>query len=120
MVAPGVGDGRGFRGRRARRIRYDHDGAHRRRTPSRTAALRLRQTVHARKVVDVDAGIHLPGGVAAVADLPEAVHQLLADPAYAHGARAIAAEIAALPDVAEAVPVLEQLATVRSKGNNPQ
>jgi UDP:flavonoid glycosyltransferase YjiC (YdhE family) len=80
----------------------------------------LDQTVHARKVVDVDAGIQLPGGVSAVADLPEALHRLLADPAYAHGARAIAAEIAALPDVAEAVPVLEQLATERSKGNNPQ
>jgi glycosyltransferase len=78
------------------------------------------QTVHARKVVDVNAGIQLPGGVPAVADLPDALHRLLADPAYAHGARAIAAEIAALPDVAEAVPVLEQLATERSKGNSPQ
>jgi MGT family glycosyltransferase len=78
------------------------------------------QTVHARKVVDVDAGIQLPGGAPAVADLPNAVRRLLDDPAYADGARAIAAEIAALPDVAEALPVLEQLATERSRGDNLQ
>lgn len=76
------------------------------------------QTVHARRVVDVDAGIQLPGGAPAVADLPNAVRRLLDDPAYADGARAIAAEIAALPDVADALPVLEQLATERSRGDN--
>ena len=76
------------------------------------------QTVHARRVVDVDAGIQLPDGAPAVADLPNAVRRLLDDPAYADGARAIAAEIAALPDVADALPVLEQLATERSRGDN--
>ena len=78
------------------------------------------QTVHARKVVDVDAGIQLPGGAPAVADLPNAVRQLLDDPAYADGARTIAAAIAALPDVTEALPVLEQLATERSRGDKLQ
>jgi glycosyltransferase len=74
------------------------------------------QAVHARKVVDVNAGIQLPGGLAAVAALPDALRQLLDDPAYADGARAIAAEIATLPDVAECMPVLEQFAGRRSKG----
>ena len=78
------------------------------------------QTVHARKVVDVDAGIQLPGGAPAVADLPNAVRRLLDDPAYADGARTIAAAIAALPDVTKALPVLEQLATERSRGDKLQ
>ena len=74
------------------------------------------QAVHARKVVDVNAGIQLLGSVAAVAALPDALRRLLDDPAYADGARAIAAEIATLPDVAECLPVLEQFAGRRSKG----
>jgi glycosyltransferase len=74
------------------------------------------QAVHARKVVDVNAGIQLLGGVAAVAALPDALRRLLDDPAYADGARAIAAGIATLPDVAECLPVLEQFAGRRSKG----
>ena len=43
-------------------------------------------------------------------DLPEALRQLLDDPAFRVSAEAIAAEIAALPDVAECLPLLEDLA----------
>jgi hypothetical protein len=39
----------------------------------------------------------------------------LDDSAFTEGARAMAAEIAALPDVSECLPILEQLASKRSK-----
>jgi glycosyltransferase len=69
------------------------------------------QSVHARRVAEVNAGIQLPGGVAAVTDLPDALRRVLDDPTFAEGARAMAAEIAALPDIAECLPLLEQLAS---------
>jgi UDP:flavonoid glycosyltransferase YjiC (YdhE family) len=71
------------------------------------------QSVHARRVAEVNAGIQLPGGVAAVTDLPAALRRVLDDPTFAEGARAMAAEIAALPDIAECLPLLEQLASNR-------
>jgi glycosyltransferase len=71
------------------------------------------QSVHARRVAEVHAGIQLPGGVAAVTDLPAALRRVLDEPAFAEGARAMATEIAALPDIAECVPLLEQLARNR-------
>jgi glycosyltransferase len=71
------------------------------------------QSVHARRVAEVNAGIQLPGGLAAVADLPAALRRVLDDPAFARGARAMAAETAALPDIAECLPLLEQLASNR-------
>jgi MGT family glycosyltransferase len=71
------------------------------------------QSVHARRVAEVNAGIQLTGGVAAVADIPAALRRVLDEPAFAEGARAMAAEIAALPDIAECLPLLEQLASSR-------
>jgi UDP:flavonoid glycosyltransferase YjiC (YdhE family) len=75
------------------------------------------QAVNARPVAEVNAGIELPGGVGAVADLPAALRKVLDDPAFTEGARAMAAEIAALPDISACLPILEQLATERSKGD---
>ena len=71
------------------------------------------QSVHAERVAEVKAGIQLPGGLAAVTDLPAALRKVLDDSAFAEGARAMAAEIAALPDIAECLPLLEQLASHR-------
>jgi hypothetical protein len=39
----------------------------------------------------------------------------LDDPSFTQGARAMAAEIAALPDISECLPIMEQLAGERSK-----
>jgi UDP:flavonoid glycosyltransferase YjiC (YdhE family) len=69
------------------------------------------QTVNAERVAGVGAGIHLAGGPTAAAELPAAVTAAVSDPAYRAGAAAIAAEMAALPDTAAAVAVLERLAT---------
>ena len=69
------------------------------------------QAVNAERVAGVGAGIHLGGGPRAAAELPAAVSAALSDPAYRAGAAAIAAEMAALPDSAAAVAVLERLAT---------
>ena len=73
------------------------------------------QAINAEHVAAANAGIPLTGGLAAVADLPAALRRVLADPAFAEGARAIAAEIAALPLVTEYPADLEQLANDRSK-----
>jgi UDP:flavonoid glycosyltransferase YjiC (YdhE family) len=67
------------------------------------------QFVNADRVVAVGAGLQLLGGADAVQELPAALSRLLADPAFGAGARAVAAEIADLPDVAGCVPVLEEL-----------
>ena len=75
------------------------------------------QAVNARPVAEVNAGIELQGGVGAVADLPAALRKVLDDPAFTEGARAMAAEIAALPDVSACLPILEQLVTERSQGD---
>jgi glycosyltransferase len=71
------------------------------------------QSVHARCVAEVNAGVQLPGGMAAVTDLPAALRRILDEPAFAAGARAMAAEISALPAIAECLPLLEQLASNR-------
>ena len=74
------------------------------------------QAVNAERVAEVNAGIRLPGGLGAVADLPAAVRKVLDDPAFTEGARAMATEIAALPDLSQCLPILEELAGERSKG----
>lgn len=71
------------------------------------------QSVHARRVAEVNAGIQLAGGVTAVTDLPAALRRILDEPAFAAGARTMAAEISALPAIAECLPLLEQLASNR-------
>lgn len=68
------------------------------------------QFVNAEHVAAVGAGLDLLGGVDAVPELPAAVGAVLADPRHRSGARAVADEIAALPPVAEVVPLLVQLA----------
>jgi UDP:flavonoid glycosyltransferase YjiC (YdhE family) len=64
------------------------------------------QPENAQRVADVGAGLRLDG----VAGLGEAVGALLEDPSYREGARAVAAEIAALPPVERAVDVLAAIA----------
>jgi len=68
------------------------------------------QTVNAERVAAIGAGIHLEGGPAAVPAIPDAVADVLANPRYAASAAGVAADIAALPDVAASVPILEDLA----------
>lgn len=68
------------------------------------------QFVTASRVAEVGAGIQLLGGPSAADKLPAAVAQLLGDPTFARRARAMADEIAALPEVATCPPVLEELA----------
>ncbi|MEO7752300.1 MAG: glycosyltransferase [Terracoccus sp.] len=71
------------------------------------------QFVHADHVDAVGAGVRLDGGPAAPALAPAlaaAVGAVLADPGFRRRAGAVAAEIAALPDPADLVPVLEDLA----------
>jgi glycosyltransferase len=75
------------------------------------------QSVHAQRVAEVNAGIQLPGGLAAITDLPGALLRVIEEPAFTEGARAVAAEIAALPDIAECPPLLEQLARQRVPAN---
>ena len=79
------------------------------------SGVRLDQTVHAQRVAEVNAGIQLPGGLGAVADLPAGLRKVLDDSVFTEGARTMAAEIAALPDASECLPILEQLASKRSK-----
>ncbi len=68
------------------------------------------QFINGARVAEVAAGIHLEGGIDAVGALPEALERMLGEPSYRNAATGIAEEIAALPDVAAAVPILERLA----------
>ena len=70
------------------------------------------QRLNAQCIAAVGAGIYLPGGPAEIANLPAVLERLMTDPAYRASASRLAAEIAALPDVTLAVPILEQLAAV--------
>lgn len=67
------------------------------------------QTVNARRIAAVGAGIHLSGGPSAVAGLPSALRRVLTNPACRVGAQTVATDMAALPDVVESVPILEKL-----------
>jgi UDP:flavonoid glycosyltransferase YjiC (YdhE family) len=68
------------------------------------------QTVNARRIAAVGAGIHLLGGPSAVAGLPSALWRVLTNPACRVSAQTVATDMAALPDVVESVPILEKLA----------
>jgi len=67
------------------------------------------QPYNARRVAQIGAGIALEGGIEAVAELPGAVRALLEEPRYRRQAERVAAEVAALPPVDDAVRVLEDL-----------
>ena len=68
------------------------------------------QAVNAGRVSGIGAGIHLSGGPASVAEIPAALRRVLTDPAFGAGAQRVAADMAALADMAESVPILEELA----------
>ena len=69
------------------------------------------QPANAERIAQLGAGIALDHGVTGIAD---AVTKLLQDPLYRRRAGLIAAEIAALPTVDEAVGVLEEIAEGRA------
>ena len=68
------------------------------------------QGVNARRVAAIGAGIHVPGGPSSAHEIASALTLVLTDPAYRTGAQAVANDMAALPPVAESVPILEALA----------
>ncbi len=71
------------------------------------------QPYNARRVAELGAGIALDGPVG-IPGLGRAVRALLDDPSYGTAASAVAADAAALPPVAGAVAVLEELVAVRA------
>jgi UDP:flavonoid glycosyltransferase YjiC (YdhE family) len=68
------------------------------------------QFINAARVAEVGVGVRVDGGVEGVAGLPDALARVLGEPAFGQAARDMAEEIAGLPEVSEAVPILEQLA----------
>lgn len=68
------------------------------------------QVVNARHVAAAGAGVAVEGGPTAGPAIAEAVRRLLDDASYAARAQSLAAEMAALPSAAEAVPLLQGLA----------
>jgi UDP:flavonoid glycosyltransferase YjiC (YdhE family) len=68
------------------------------------------QQINAERVAAIGAGIHVPGGPPAVADIPAALTRVLTDPVYRDAAQSVADDIKRLPDMEAAVPILEQLA----------
>lgn len=72
------------------------------------------QRLNAERVGDVGAGVGLLGGASDLGRLAEAVEQVLAGDGYRDVARRLAAEVAALPDVAVVVDSIEKVASGRS------
>jgi hypothetical protein len=70
----------------------------------------LDQRINAQRVAAIGAGLHLEGGPDSMSRLPDAVDRLLADTSYREAARAVAAEMAGLPPVTDAVRLVEQVA----------
>ena len=68
------------------------------------------QFVNAEQVVAVKAGVQVLGGLAGLSELPAAITDVLGDPEITAGARAVAAEVAALPELAHCVSILSELA----------
>jgi UDP:flavonoid glycosyltransferase YjiC (YdhE family) len=68
------------------------------------------QAVNAGRVAASGAGIRLSSGPASVADIPAALRRVLTDPAFGAGAQRVAADMEALADMTESVPILEELA----------
>jgi UDP:flavonoid glycosyltransferase YjiC (YdhE family) len=67
------------------------------------------QYINAERIHAVQAGLQLVDGAESIGQVPAAVKELLDDNRYAEAARAIAAEIASLPDVSSVVPILHDL-----------
>jgi UDP:flavonoid glycosyltransferase YjiC (YdhE family) len=68
------------------------------------------QFVNAEQVAAVRAGVQVLGGLAGLSELPAAITAVLDDPEINAGARAVAAEVAALPELVHCVSILEELA----------
>jgi UDP:flavonoid glycosyltransferase YjiC (YdhE family) len=68
------------------------------------------QFLNAERIQSVGAGLQLLGGFESIDHVPGAVHELLGQARFADAARTIAAEIAALPDAAGVVPILQDQA----------
>lgn len=69
------------------------------------------QFLNAGRIAATGTGVCLEGGPDAIADLASSVARVIDEPEYGIRARAMAAEMDALPPVASSVAVLEQLAT---------
>ncbi len=69
------------------------------------------QMHNAARVAAVGAGLVAHGGPGAAGDLPTLLGQVLADPPFALRARAVAAEVAELPEVGGVVSLLEGVAS---------
>jgi UDP:flavonoid glycosyltransferase YjiC (YdhE family) len=72
------------------------------------------QPANAQRIADLGAGIALPRGAAAVPELPAAIAALLHDRTYARRAGLVAADVAELAPVDDAVAVLEDFALGRA------
>jgi UDP:flavonoid glycosyltransferase YjiC (YdhE family) len=72
------------------------------------------QPYNARRVAQIGAGIALEGGVDAAAALPGALRALLEEPRYRRQAERVAAEVAGLAPVDDAVRVLEDISLGRA------
>jgi UDP:flavonoid glycosyltransferase YjiC (YdhE family) len=72
------------------------------------------QPYNARRVAQIGAGIALEGGVDAAAELPGALRALLEEPRYRRQAERVAAEVAGLAPVDDAVRVLEDISLGRA------
>jgi UDP:flavonoid glycosyltransferase YjiC (YdhE family) len=68
------------------------------------------QFVNAERVEAVGAGVQLLGGLGCLDQIPDTAVRLLDQPRFTDAAGAIAAEMAALPDVNQCVEVLQELA----------
>jgi calicheamicin 3'-O-methyl-rhamnosyltransferase len=67
--------------------------------------------MNAQALVDIGAGLRLLPEEITPSAVVDAVQALIDHPAYRESARAIAAEIAAMPEPVETVPTLERLAS---------
>jgi MGT family glycosyltransferase len=72
------------------------------------------QPMNAERIAELGAGIALPRGAAAIPELPGAIAALLHDGTYARRAGLVAADVAELPPVDDAVAVLEDFALGRA------
>jgi UDP:flavonoid glycosyltransferase YjiC (YdhE family) len=72
------------------------------------------QPNNAARIAELGAGIALPRGAAAIPQLPDAIGALLHDRTYQRRAGLVAADIAELPPVDDAVAVLEGIALGRA------